>query len=167
MGKAQRASGPSQSAQTAAVKRRIENRDANASRTGLTVSKPRSGAEPVAAQASAELQHAATAMQSMAQQNTAPVPQNFDEAAVKKVADVRGELNAEQLQAALAPVSPPVFLLAGAGTGKTKTLIARVWNMLSQGIFPRASSQAGLSHLRSCSLLHVCASCNCHSRTAE
>lgn len=155
--KAQQAARSSQPVQTATKQQRDENKDANTTGASSLVSKPCLVAAPVAPQAGAELQHAATAMQRSTAQQSRAGPQDFDEAAVKKVADVRGELNAEQLQAALAPLSPPVFLLAGAGTGKTKTLIARVWHMLSQGIFPRAPSQAGLSDLRAYPFRAVCA----------
>jgi chromosomal replication initiation ATPase DnaA len=90
----------------------------------------------------AELQHAIEAMQAATEmQSHAPPaasPQNFTGIATGKVKELQGKLNAEQLQAALAPTSPPVFLLAGAGTGKTTTLIARVWHMIAQGIYPRA-----------------------------
>ena len=43
------------------------------------------------------------------------------------------ELNAEQREA-VATINGPVRIIAGAGTGKTKTLVSRVANMLQKGI---------------------------------
>ena len=43
------------------------------------------------------------------------------------------ELNAEQKEAVLT-INGPVRIIAGAGTGKTKTLVSRVANMLQKGI---------------------------------
>ena len=43
------------------------------------------------------------------------------------------ELNAEQKEA-VATINGPVRIIAGAGTGKTKTLVSRVANMLQKGI---------------------------------
>ena len=40
--------------------------------------------------------------------------------------------------AAVAPFNHPIAVFAGAGTGKTTTLIARVWHMVAQGIKPGA-----------------------------
>jgi DNA helicase-2/ATP-dependent DNA helicase PcrA len=47
-----------------------------------------------------------------------------------------GDLNAEQLRAATAPADRPLLVLAGAGTGKTTTLSARVAWLIEQGIPP-------------------------------
>ena len=44
------------------------------------------------------------------------------------------DLNKEQYEAATT-ISGPVLILAGAGTGKTKTLVSRVANMIDGGIF--------------------------------
>lgn len=41
------------------------------------------------------------------------------------------ELNAEQKEAVLT-INGPVRIIAGAGTGKTKTLVSRVANMLQK-----------------------------------
>ena len=49
--------------------------------------------------------------------------------------DYAGELNAEQLAAVTAPLGP-ALVLAGAGTGKTRTLIYRVAYLIEQGIPP-------------------------------
>lgn len=81
--------------------------------------------------------------------------------AAAKVSELRTKLNAEQISVATAPPSPPVFILAGAGTGKTTTLTARVWHMLQCGIFPRVFSAAAnffvyfplLYAVRACSFL--------------
>ena len=43
------------------------------------------------------------------------------------------ELNAEQKEA-VETINGPVRIIAGAGTGKTKTLVSRVANMLQKGI---------------------------------
>ena len=42
-------------------------------------------------------------------------------------------MNAEQREAVLT-INGPVRIIAGAGTGKTKTLVSRVANMLQKGI---------------------------------
>eukprot|EP00892_Ulva_mutabilis_P005400 jgi/Ulvmu1/3231/UM015_0272.1 len=47
-------------------------------------------------------------------------------------------LNEEQKVAAAAPFNSPIAIFAGAGTGKTTTLIARIWRMLAQGIKPES-----------------------------
>jgi UvrD/REP helicase N-terminal domain len=121
-----------------------ENRDNNVLRNSVRRAQPGKQVQELAVEEgdSADLQHATQAMKAAAETHAnappAAPPQNFAGIAVGKVKDVQAKLNAEQLEAALAPTSPPVFLLAGAGTGKTTTLIARVWHMIAQGIFPRA-----------------------------
>ena len=50
--------------------------------------------------------------------------------------DFKRELNPEQLAAATAP-DGPLFVLAAAGTGKTRTLVYRVAYLLSRGVDPR------------------------------
>src|SRR5205814_8262014 len=45
------------------------------------------------------------------------------------------ELNPEQLAAATHP-GGPLLILAGAGTGKTTTLVARVASLITQGVAP-------------------------------
>lgn len=120
-----------------------ENRDANVSGSVCAQPSPKPTAQNAVGIAQLQLQHAAAAMaQQTAEALPAPAaaPARFEEIAVGKVSELRGKLNAEQLEAALAPACPPVFLLAGAGTGKTTTLIARVWHMIAEGIFPRALS---------------------------
>src|SRR5436309_12825164 len=50
--------------------------------------------------------------------------------------DWLGELNDQQRQAATAPPDRPLLVLAGAGTGKTATLSARVAWLIAQGLAP-------------------------------
>ena len=50
--------------------------------------------------------------------------------------DWLGELNEEQRQAATAPREAPLLILAGAGSGKTATLSARVAWLVAQGLPP-------------------------------
>ena len=50
--------------------------------------------------------------------------------------DHLSRLNAEQLTAATADIGIPCTLFAGAGTGKTSTLIARIRHMMSIGVAP-------------------------------
>ncbi len=50
--------------------------------------------------------------------------------------DFENELNPEQLAAATAP-DGPIFVLAAAGTGKTRTLVYRVAYLINRGIDPR------------------------------
>ncbi|MFN5114220.1 MAG: UvrD-helicase domain-containing protein, partial [Ignavibacteria bacterium] len=59
------------------------------------------------------------------------VPQSPDNQSI----DFLNELNPAQKQAAM-QVSGPVLIIAGAGSGKTKTLTYRIAYMLSQGIQP-------------------------------
>ncbi len=47
-------------------------------------------------------------------------------------------------QAAVATVSGPIRVLAPAGSGKTKTLVNRILNLLNQGIAARADPGAGV-----------------------
>ncbi|HEX6701977.1 MAG TPA: ATP-dependent helicase [Gaiellaceae bacterium] len=47
-----------------------------------------------------------------------------------------GELNEQQREAATAPPDRPLLILAGAGTGKTATLSARVAWLIAQGVAP-------------------------------
>src|SRR5436190_3443316 len=54
-------------------------------------------------------------------------------AAVDLQIDYAGELNPQQLAAVTAPPGP-ALVLAGAGAGKTRTLIYRVAYLLEQGI---------------------------------
>ncbi len=51
------------------------------------------------------------------------------------VQDFLSELNESQYQAAVAP-SGPVLVLAGAGSGKTKTLVYRIVHLLQNGVYP-------------------------------
>ena len=51
--------------------------------------------------------------------------------------DYRKELNAAQYDAATA-VDGPILIIAGAGTGKTRTLVYRVAHLIDQGIDPRS-----------------------------
>ncbi|KAH0789872.1 ATP-dependent DNA helicase [Histomonas meleagridis] len=46
------------------------------------------------------------------------------------------DLNEEQLQAVHASFEEPLFVYAGAGSGKTRTLICRISNMITNGINP-------------------------------
>jgi DNA helicase-2/ATP-dependent DNA helicase PcrA len=46
------------------------------------------------------------------------------------------DLNEEQLNAVTASFDVPLFIYAGAGSGKTRTLICRITQMISQGISP-------------------------------
>jgi DNA helicase-2/ATP-dependent DNA helicase PcrA len=50
--------------------------------------------------------------------------------------DWLGELNEQQRQAATAPSDRPLLILAGAGSGKTATLSARVAWLIAQGLAP-------------------------------
>ena len=47
------------------------------------------------------------------------------------------DLNEEQKHAVLFPFDQPLFIYAGAGSGKTRTLICRITNMICEGIDPR------------------------------
>lgn len=141
------ASGPSQQPAGATA----ENRDANVSRNHSAGGRAQQswGAQAKLKERklvqncghdAAELEHAVSAMaQQTAEADSRPqtAPADIKAVAADRVTELLGRLNAEQQQAASAPASPPVFLLAGAGTGKTTTLIARVWSMMAQGIFPR------------------------------
>ena len=51
--------------------------------------------------------------------------------------DYRKELNDAQYEAATA-VEGPLLIIAGAGTGKTRTLVYRVAHLIDQGIDPRS-----------------------------
>jgi DNA helicase-2/ATP-dependent DNA helicase PcrA len=51
--------------------------------------------------------------------------------------DFRKELNTAQYQAATA-IEGALLIIAGAGTGKTRTLVYRVAHLIDQGIDPRA-----------------------------
>ncbi len=51
--------------------------------------------------------------------------------------DYRKELNEAQYQAATA-IEGPLLIIAGAGTGKTRTLVYRVAHLIDQGIDPRS-----------------------------
>ena len=46
------------------------------------------------------------------------------------------DLNDEQRQAVLFPFDQPLFIYAGAGSGKTRTLICRITNMIYEGVDP-------------------------------
>ncbi|MBI3985782.1 MAG: UvrD-helicase domain-containing protein, partial [Lentisphaerae bacterium] len=50
--------------------------------------------------------------------------------------DFEKDLNAEQRAVALAP-DGPLFVLAAAGTGKTRTLVYRVAHLVERGVEPR------------------------------
>ena len=62
----------------------------------------------------------------------APPPSAFD--GVPPI-DFRASLNDEQYAAVTAPAGP-LLVLAGAGSGKTRTLTYRVAYLLSQGVRP-------------------------------
>ena len=49
--------------------------------------------------------------------------------------DFLSELNPAQFEAASAP-GGPVLVLAGAGSGKTKTLVYRIAHLLRSGVYP-------------------------------
>ncbi|MGH7874036.1 MAG: UvrD-helicase domain-containing protein, partial [Candidatus Binatia bacterium] len=51
--------------------------------------------------------------------------------------DYRKELNDAQYEAASA-VEGPLLIIAGAGTGKTRTLVYRVAHLIDQGVDPRS-----------------------------
>ena len=51
--------------------------------------------------------------------------------------DYRKELNAAQYQAATT-VEGPLLIIAGAGTGKTRTLVYRVAHLIDIGVDPRS-----------------------------
>src|SRR5450755_302723 len=57
----------------------------------------------------------------------------FESAAVLEPANLLGQLNDEQRQAATHP-GGPLLVLAGAGTGKTGTLVARAAWLRAQGV---------------------------------
>jgi len=46
-------------------------------------------------------------------------------------------LNEEQNSAVTAPFKAPLFIYAGAGSGKTRTLICRMTHLINQGIQPK------------------------------
>lgn len=48
-----------------------------------------------------------------------------------------------------APLNRPIAVFAGAGTGKTTALIARIWNMIAQGIRPGMAAYGFLIHTMS------------------
>jgi len=50
--------------------------------------------------------------------------------------DYRKELNEAQYEAATA-IEGPLLIIAGAGTGKTRTLVYRVAHLIEQGVDPR------------------------------
>src|SRR5262245_60542389 len=59
-------------------------------------------------------------------------PRPVDDAAAKRFTN---ELNSAQLAAATHP-GGPLLIIAGAGTGKTRTLIHRVAHLLASGVAP-------------------------------
>ena len=65
-----------------------------------------------------------------------PAEEDYSAAAREQLA--RATLNEEQMAAVNAPYNKPVSILAGAGTGKTTTLIARIRRMIAEGIPPCA-----------------------------
>src|SRR6185437_3668776 len=62
-------------------------------------------------------------------------PPRVREVEPKRTTDFAAELNAAQLQAATHP-DGPLLIIAGAGTGKTRTLVYRVAHLLERGVRP-------------------------------
>jgi ATP-dependent exoDNAse (exonuclease V) alpha subunit len=69
-----------------------------------------------------------------------PTPQYHDyrAAAQEQLQETIANLNDQQKAAVNASVRQPSSILVGAGTGKTTTVIARIRNMIANGIPPRA-----------------------------
>src|SRR5690554_6407036 len=57
----------------------------------------------------------------------------FDSSEINTPKDILNNLNKEQKEAA-EHIDGPLFVVAGAGTGKTMTLTARVSNLINKGI---------------------------------
>lgn len=82
------------------------------------------------------------------ERGAAAPPENYQAASAQQLA--RMPLNAEQTAAVHAPYNIPVSLRAGAGTGKTTTLTARIHLMITDGIPPSAwlhCLQAFVAHM--------------------
>lgn len=79
----------------------------------------------------ASLIRTSTILVLLPQANGAAAPLAIDpDIAAERLATSLSRLNAEQRAAATADVSVPLMILAGAGTGKTTTLIARIQHMV-------------------------------------
>jgi Superfamily I DNA and RNA helicases len=62
-------------------------------------------------------------------------PARVREVAARRVVDFDAELNDAQRAAAVHP-DGPLLIVAGAGTGKTRTLVYRVAHLIERGIRP-------------------------------
>src|SRR5438128_9277011 len=64
-----------------------------------------------------------------------------------------GELNDRQREAATAPPARPLLILAGAGSGKTATLSARVAWLIAQGLGPERILLLTFTRRAACEML--------------
>ncbi|OHT11910.1 UvrD/REP helicase family protein [Tritrichomonas foetus] len=67
---------------------------------------------------------------------TAPFIEEVHFFILKKMKSYLDDLNEEQREAVTASFESPLFVYAGAGSGKTRTLICRITNMIMSGIDP-------------------------------